>query len=192
MNDAVELFQTGGWVMWPIAGVSLAIAYLAWDRVTYVWRATRVAPGLASWVQSSGAVSLMQNTALDRILSYTFTGPVDGRYHRFREAVAVETEAVSECLGLLGAFVVAAPLLGLLGTVTGMIEAFNALQTLGTSSPQALSAGISQALFTTQAGLIVALPGMYAHRWLKRRERVFEQELARVECELAPAFQEGP
>lgn len=192
MNDAITLFQTGGWVMWPIAGVSLAIAYLAWDRVTYVWRATRVAPGLASWVQSSGAVSLMQNTALDRILAYTFTGPADGRYRRFREAAAIEAEAVGEYLGFLGALVVAAPLLGLLGTVNGMIEAFNTLQTLGTSSPQALSAGISQALFTTQAGLIVALPGMYAHRWLKRRERAFEQELARVECELAPAFEESP
>ena len=193
MNEAIELFRAGGWVMWPIAVVSLAIAYLAWERVAYVWRSTRFDAGRATihWSDAQPAERTGRDTAIERILRYTFAGPAATRRGRFHESVAAEAHALGERLGVLGTLVAAAPLLGLLGTVTGMIETFDTLEAIGASSPQALSGGISQALFTTQAGLLVSLPGLYAHRWLVRRKRMFEQELARVERELAPAFEEA-
>ncbi|WP_220741663.1 MotA/TolQ/ExbB proton channel family protein, partial [Shewanella schlegeliana] len=62
-----------------------------------------------------------------------------------------------------------APMLGLLGTVSGMIETFQSLTEFGNSDPKLLSQGISKALITTQAGLLVALPLLLLHYPLKRR-----------------------
>ena len=70
---------------------------------------------------------------------------------------------------------VAAPLLGLLGTVTGMIQSFSAMQAFGASSPQLFSAGISEALLTTQFGLALAIPALLAHALLSRSaERILD------------------
>jgi biopolymer transport protein ExbB len=70
-----------------------------------------------------------------------------------------------------------APLLGLLGTVSGMIETFQVIRLFGTGNAQALSAGISEALITTQTGLLVAIPGLFAGWFLRRRARKLEQGL---------------
>ncbi|WP_457572221.1 MotA/TolQ/ExbB proton channel family protein [Desulfovulcanus sp.] len=70
-----------------------------------------------------------------------------------------------------------APLLGLMGTVTGMIACFNVISLFGTGNAKALSLGISEALITTQIGLIVAIPGLLAGNFLRRRA---EQAKARV------------
>jgi biopolymer transport protein ExbB len=70
-----------------------------------------------------------------------------------------------------------APLLGLMGTVTGMIACFNVISLFGTGNARALSLGISEALITTQIGLIVAIPGLLAGNFLRRRA---EQAKARI------------
>jgi biopolymer transport protein ExbB len=62
-----------------------------------------------------------------------------------------------------------APLLGLLGTVTGMIETFQAITLFGAGDPKMMSSGISQALITTQLGLVVAIPVLLLHSFLKGR-----------------------
>lgn len=70
---------------------------------------------------------------------------------------------------------VVAPLLGLLGTVSGMIQSFVAIESYGTGNPQLLSAGISEALLTTQFGLALAIPALFAHAFLNRlAERIIE------------------
>ena len=62
-----------------------------------------------------------------------------------------------------------APLLGLLGTVTGMISTFDVIREFGTGNPRALASGISEALITTQTGLVIALPGLFMGSFIKRR-----------------------
>ncbi len=62
-----------------------------------------------------------------------------------------------------------APLLGLLGTVTGMVSTFTAITLYGTGDPQSLAKGISQSLLTTQSGLIVAIPALFFHNHLTKR-----------------------
>ena len=75
-----------------------------------------------------------------------------------------------ECLlSLLAVTAAAAPLLGLLGTVTGMIETFGVIREVGTGDPRPLSGGISEALVTTEIGLGIAIPALLAHAWLTRR-----------------------
>jgi biopolymer transport protein ExbB len=70
-----------------------------------------------------------------------------------------------------------APLLGLLGTVTGMVETFRAICLHGTGNAQALASGIKEALITTQAGLLVAIPGLFAGQTLRKRIRNLHQDL---------------
>ena len=70
-----------------------------------------------------------------------------------------------------------APLLGLLGTVMGMIETFDVITISGTGEPTALSRGIARALVTTQTGLLVALPGLFAHARLSHRLRILLRQL---------------
>lgn len=81
-----------------------------------------------------------------------------------REAVALQ-----RYLGLLGTIANIAPLLGLLGTVLGMIKAFNVIATQGVGTPATLGGGISEALITTAAGLTVAVPMILLHRYLSSR-----------------------
>ncbi len=82
---------------------------------------------------------------------------------------------------LVRSIVAVSPLLGLLGTVIGMIETFDSLGDMSLFSQSGgIAGGISQALFTTQMGLAVALPGLLAGRILDRRQTLFEAELAKI------------
>jgi biopolymer transport protein ExbB len=84
--------------------------------------------------------------------------------------------ALERFLTTLGTIATAAPLLGLLGTVVGMIEIF-ASQTPGSSNPEMLARGISIALYNTAFGLIVAIPALAAHRHFRAKVEAFELEL---------------
>ncbi len=87
-------------------------------------------------------------------------------------AVSLEIQAPLErYLGVLSVSAAAAPLLGLLGTVTGMIHTFRLITMFGTGDARLLSGGISEALVTTEAGLMVAIPALLVHAWCVRRVR---------------------
>ncbi len=82
---------------------------------------------------------------------------------RLSEAVLKETPKLNKMLAFLKIIAVVAPLLGLLGTVTGMINTFQAIQLYGTGDPKLMAGGISQALVTTVLGLVVAIPMVFLH-----------------------------
>lgn len=97
------------------------------------------------------------------------------------------TLGLSRFGGLTSGIVKIAPLLGLLGTVAGMIETFDALgdATGGAAQGVGVAGGISEALFSTQLGLLVAVPGLLIGRLIDRRQRVVEEELEKLEDILA-------
>lgn len=86
-----------------------------------------------------------------------------------QEGYMRELSILERALSIIGVLASIAPLLGLLGTVTGMIETFQAITIFGTGDPRMMSTGISEALITTQAGLGIAIPLLLAHHFLKRR-----------------------
>ena len=90
---------------------------------------------------------------------------------RATQALMVMRERLQRRLSLVNVVAGVAPLLGLLGTVTGMIQTFSVVTSTGTSEPQQLAAGISQALLTTQFGLVIAIPAFLAHALLSRAAR---------------------
>lgn len=84
-----------------------------------------------------------------------------------------------------------APLLGLLGTVTGMIDTFDAITQYGTGNARAMASGISAALITTQTGLIVAVPGLLAANMLRRRAERLRGRIQRFCLELSRLYTDG-
>lgn len=96
------------------------------------------------------------------------------------ESILEQTTELEKGMSLLGTVVNAAPQLGLLGTVTGMIAAFSALTRNGTSTAKIVAGGISEALYTTAFGLIVAIPALVFYNYFNRRIDVIVAEMERV------------
>ncbi|MDD7986102.1 MotA/TolQ/ExbB proton channel family protein [Lentisphaera marina] len=97
---------------------------------------------------------------------------------RYEEASITEVTSIHKEFGVLNSLVKSAPLLGLLGTVAGMIQTFAALSQSGDIT--LVSQGISKALLTTQLGLLIALPGVFASAYLKRKFLRLSMELERL------------
>jgi biopolymer transport protein ExbB len=94
-----------------------------------------------------------------------------------QESILRELPRVERGLSMLAVFGAVAPLLGLLGTVTGMIETFRVITLYGTGDPRLMSSGISEALITTELGLAVAIPIMLFHTFLSRRANAIIGEM---------------
>ena len=96
------------------------------------------------------------------------------------ESILEQTTELEKGMSLLGTVVNAAPQLGLLGTVTGMIAAFSALTRKGTSTAKIVAGGMSEALYTTAFGLIVAIPALVFYNYFNRRIDVIVAEMERA------------
>ena len=94
--------------------------------------------------------------------------PREAMENALQEAILREVPPMERFLSTLGMLAAIAPLLGLLGTVTGMIDTFHVITQHGTGDPRMMSGGISEALVTTMLGLSVAIPIMLAHTLLNR------------------------
>ena len=177
----LEIIKAGGWVMWPIIAGSIIALAIVIERF-WTLRASRLAPaGLAAraWQQvREGKFGKEQIKALreDSPLGYILAaGIANARYGReamkqsIEEAGGHVVHEMERFLSTLGTVAALSPLLGLFGTVLGMIEVFNVIALKGSGEPAALAHGISLALITTAAGLIVAIPALFFHRWFNRR-----------------------
>jgi biopolymer transport protein ExbB len=127
----------------------------------------------------------MENNPLGRLLSIDKEHALissDALQKHFDDAILKELPRLKRGLRLLAIFAAVAPLLGLLGTVTGMIETFQSITLFGTGDPKLMSGGISQALVTTELGLAVAIPMVLLHSYLAGRSnrviRVLDQQSA--------------
>lgn len=115
---------------------------------------------------------LRQSSPLGRILAAGLGNAYHGREvmkESIQEAASHVVHDLERYLNTLGTIAAVAPLLGLLGTVVGMIEVFAEIMAQGTGNASALAGGISQALITTAAGLTVAIPALVMHRYFVGR-----------------------
>ncbi|MEI6858720.1 MAG: MotA/TolQ/ExbB proton channel family protein [Shewanella sp.] len=176
-EHSVKLWvQQGGEVLWPI----LILAALGF--VLACWRATR----LFRWHKLVSITSLgtsVSNAQVSDWLATQIRAPAasvladvlkydvdaDAMDQRLKQSMLAQMSQFERGLGFIALLAAMAPMLGLLGTVSGMIETFQSLTEFGNSDPKLLSQGISKALITTQAGLLVALPLLLLHYPLKQR-----------------------
>jgi len=175
-----EMMKSGGWLMAPLLIASVLALAIILERA-WTLRSSRVAPKhlLADvWTQlQSGELKgealrrLQIGSPLGALLA---AGLINARHGReimkesIEDAASAVVHEMERYLTLLGTIAQIAPLLGLLGTVVGIIEAFLVVTSGGISDPTALAGGISKALVTTAAGIGVAIPAMILHRYYLR------------------------
>jgi biopolymer transport protein ExbB len=158
--DLVERIQQGGYVGYTIIGMGfIGLLIALWRLVVLQGAGRRIRAQLRSSEANKG-------NALGRILTVYEehrSGNLDALALKLDEAIMREAPVLERYQGILKVFAAVAPLLGLLGTVVGMIITFQQLTLFGTGDPKLMAGGISQALITTVLGLIVAIPLVLLH-----------------------------
>ncbi|TCP69997.1 biopolymer transport protein ExbB [Pseudomonas putida] len=177
-----ELVKSGGWMMLPIILSSIAAMAIVIERL-WTLRASRVTPPhllgqVWMWIKDKQLTSdklkaLRADSPLGEILA---AGLANSRHGReimkecIEEAASRVIHELERYISTLGTIAAMAPLLGLLGTVLGMIDIFSAFMgSQMTANASVLAGGISKALVTTAAGLMVGIPAVFFHRFLLRR-----------------------
>jgi biopolymer transport protein ExbB len=176
-----EIIQAGGPMMWPIIACSIIAAAIVLERL-WTLQQKRVLPKELTeqvwrWVQNNQVndkliSALEQNSPLGRVLAVGLANrhrTRDIMMERLEDAGRHVVHELERFLNTLGTIASVSPLLGLLGTVIGIIRAFNAISIEGTGDPRILSGGIGEALIATAAGLCVAIPSLFAYRILRGR-----------------------
>ncbi|CAM3329010.1 MotA/TolQ/ExbB proton channel family protein [Halomonas lysinitropha] len=177
--DMMDALIAGGWLMVPLLGCSLVATVIIIERL-WTLRASRIAPyGLGQEVcqlVARGQVNLYWlegHSPLGGVLAAGLRNARLGHEQvraRLHEAATAVIHDLERFLSPLGTIAAIAPLIGLLGTVVGMIEVFAVIVSGdGASRTADLAGGISRALVTTAAGLTVAIPSLMFHRYFQRR-----------------------
>lgn len=176
-----ELLKAGGIIMVPIVACSILALAIILERF-WTLRVSRVAPPntineLWRWIKKKELngrklKALQASSPMGRVLA---SGLMNAKHGREIMKESIEHEAsqviheLERFLNPLGTVATIAPLLGLLGTVIGMIKVFAEIQVAGVGNAGNLAGGISEALMTTAAGLSVAIPALICHRYFIRR-----------------------
>jgi biopolymer transport protein ExbB len=182
MNDwtaFADAVHVGGWVVYPLSVLAIAALAIMIDRAYVIWRFARMPNDVSpssdrgrGEIGRSAADALPQRHALSRISRL-----IDDHNHAPLwqteariEATATQIERdMNRGLWLLETIVTAAPLLGLLGTIVGMMRSFHLIGGDGLVSPAGVSGGVAQALVATAIGLIIALVALFAFNYFSRR-----------------------
>jgi biopolymer transport protein ExbB len=201
LTSPVEIFDKGGVVMWPLLVCSLVAATVAIERLLFFWRERRASIAGNSRVEqmidcaaagqftAAEALGRDAHGAAGRVLAEGLKHRAYGLHDTMETAADVEIDRLRHGLSVLDTIITLAPMLGILGTVTGIIRSFHLLGLSGVENPTAVTGGIAEALITTAAGLVVAIgtlvPFNYCVSQVKRRARLLEQIMHRFEmaCE---------
>ncbi len=177
----LEIIKSGGWLMWPIMLCSVLAMALIGERL-WALRKSRIIPEhlvaqiwgwkKAKQLNAEKLATLRKSSALGAVLS---SGLVNMNHSREVMKESIEetgrhvAHSLERYLTTLGTIASITPLLGLLGTVIGMIKVFNAILQEGVGDPGVLAGGISEALITTAAGLSVAIPTLIFYRYFRAK-----------------------
>lgn len=196
-----EIVKAGGIMMGPIILASIVTAAIFLERL-WTLQTKRVLPAELTekvwrWVeqgqiQDKHIAALQQNSPLGKILAA-------GLANRNRDRVVIR-EAIEDTgrhvvheldrfIGTVGTIASLSPLMGLLGTVFGMIRTFNAITTSGIGNPASLAGGIAEALITTAAGLTVAIPALLAYKYLRGRVQTLVVQMEKEAIKLVEALE---
>jgi biopolymer transport protein ExbB len=177
----LEIVQAGGYLMWPIIACSVIAVAIFFERLWSLQEKRVLPPNVANqvweWVQHNQIeVQQIQQVHQSSPFGQVLAAGLAYR-HAPREVLKEVVEDsgrhvvhdLERYLNPLGTIAAISPLLGLLGTVSGMIRSFTAITAEGVGNPTVLAGGISEALITTAAGLTVAIPALIAYRYLRGR-----------------------
>ncbi len=200
----IQFIQKGGIIMYPIILCSIISLALIIERLVNL-RAGKIFPeefltsidNMLSKGLLDDAISLCHRF-LHSPSARIIMEALDGRHlpeNELRERIELagrrEAAFLYKYLGVLSAIVSISPLLGLLGTVTGMIKCFNVISVEGLGNPATLATGISEALITTAAGLTVAIPSFAFHSYFESKASKFTERLEELSLKVIEYLKEG-
>jgi biopolymer transport protein ExbB len=198
--SVLELVTAGGWIMIPILLCSIAAFGICIERF-WTLNPKRIAPPdliahVWIWLKNNQLDAkrmreLKHGSPLGHILAAGLSNSSHGRdvmKESIQEAASHVIHDMERFLNTLGTIAAVAPLMGLLGTVMGMISVFNELMAHGAGNASVLAGGISEALVTTAAGLLVAIPALIMHRFFHRRVDTIVVELEQQAIKLVDAL----
>jgi biopolymer transport protein ExbB len=177
----LDILIAGGWAMLPIGLCSAIALAIILERFWSLRRSTVMPPGLGDevrkWAQSRSLdarhlQSLAENSPLGELLAAALAvrhRPREEIKERLEDAGRHVVHRMERFLNSLGTIALIAPLLGLLGTVIGLIRMFLAVMASGVGDPMKMAGGIGEALICTASGLIVAIPAYVLHRYFRGR-----------------------
>ncbi|MEQ1342954.1 MotA/TolQ/ExbB proton channel family protein [Acinetobacter seifertii] len=183
-----ELVKAGGWLMLPLILCSILTVAISIERFIRL-RRSQVLPKL---LMSDGSADVShiitnleqdtaaQNTALGNILKTGFEHQEHGEQFARAQMEAMASQEISyleKNINFLGTLSAIAPLLGLLGTVVGIIESFLVIDFGSAGSPSLMIPGISKALITTAVGMLIAIPALISYRYFQRVVQNYIAEL---------------
>jgi biopolymer transport protein ExbB len=192
-----DWFQKGGFVMWPLLVCSMAALAIIMERC-WMLRRERIIPVLlANLIAKRGNdkettdklrfLSDKDPSILGELTRVAYDHAALNKTENIEAVQAVARQVVGRMergLTTLGLIAELGPLLGLLGTVNGMLHLFADVANLGLSDPKLISAGISESLHATFAGLFIAIPALIAYMYLRRRIEMLVLEMERHVDEL--------
>mgnify|MGYP005849670687 CR=1 FL=1 len=183
LEKIIGIWLSGGWVMIPLSLLAVLIYSNGVQLLLFLSKGNVQLGNDSQWLhwvynpsQAEGRAGEIIRYAQDNV---TAAKHVRNRFEEVSRSILSDVERRTNFLNTL---VAAAPLMGLLGTVIGMLGTFDGISKGGGSETAAIvAAGISEALITTQTGLFVALPGIFLVLIIKRRKHAIEAALARIE-----------
>ena len=176
-----EFITAGGIFMWPLLACSVLIIAFSIERSWFLQKRLICPDGLSNQIKT-----LMDNDMIDKrhaeeISNLSSLGfllincikyknlPRENLESKIEEKATEVQYSLERNLTMLGTTATISPLIGLLGTVVGMITAFTGLTETSGANPDLLAAGISQALITTAFGLLIAVPGLVLHKYFEHK-----------------------
>jgi biopolymer transport protein ExbB len=185
----MDLFHAGREIMWPILLLSFIAITVVIERLMFILRenANREPEVVEKMLEAverrdiEGALAIGKKSKdyIAKILVYTLTNKEYSMSNAFVRASSQELARFSQGMATLDTCITAAPLLGLLGTVTGMMRTFGALGGGDVSgATNAITGGVAEALIATACGLLIAIMGLLPYNYLNARAEQAKQEVA--------------
>jgi biopolymer transport protein ExbB len=199
-----EILKAGGWVMYPIVLASIAMVGIILERFWSLRRNAVIPPKLGAEVRAWARSAKIERDHLEKLRSNSPLGAVLASVvaHRQRSREVIRDKAqdtgrqvvhgLGKYLNALGTIATISPLLGLLGTVSGLIRMFLVITTAGIGDANALAGGIGEALVATAAGLCIAIVAYLFHRYLRGRVLDLAVELEREAALLIDSLETAP
>ncbi len=197
-----EQIQAGGPIVWPILGLAAIALVIVLYKFVYLQtvqgNTARIMDrmnelvGDGDWAAAEDLLEGRRGSPVGHVLSAGLAVRQADRETQesvLQEAILNQLPRVERGMAVLAVLGAVAPLLGLLGTVTGMIDTFRVITLYGTGDPKLMSGGISEALVTTELGLAVAIPIMLLHTFLSRRVDHIVGDMEERSVQLCNIFQ---
>jgi biopolymer transport protein ExbB len=191
-SDVLSALQIGGAMVYPLLALAVLAIVIVLEKGFVFWKRTRLPASLVDLAETYGFgwdELERQVTALDRRNYFAgfFRVILDNRTHpawwvesRAADEASLIEKALGRWLWVLETIVTAAPLLGLLGTITGMIRAFKLFGNQGLVDPGGVTGGVAEALIATALGLFIALIALFAFNYFSQRQAQVMDEMERL------------